>query len=316
MNDKIDLIVPWLNGNDKHWLSLYNSYLQTVSSGDKGISRIRDWDTLRFLLRSIENNAGWINKIILCVFDEYQIPDWLNVNNEKLKIVYHKDYIPKSCLPTYNGLCSSAFLFKIDELSNNFISCNDDYIFVNKCEESDFFVNNKCVKYYEELPDAYNFYNRHRQDAWCGIMANTIEYKAKITNSWKNYYTRHVPCSFHKQDFLNFYETNFNVLEKEFSKYECKIRQITNLLPEYIVDWIQGDKKDYIQDNNFYDKYKVIDLCKNTKINEVMDACLHKKCICLNDQSSGMNVIEFNDMKYKIVKILSGIFPYKSSFEN
>jgi hypothetical protein len=315
MNNKIDIVLPWLNGNDEHWLSEYSKYIKTVKPGDKSISRFRDWDTLRYLLRSIEKNANWVNKVVLCVFDEYQIPNWLNINNNRLKIVYHKDYIPNSCIPTFNGLCSSAFLFGNDCLENNIISCNDDYIFVNKCKETDFFINDKCVKYYEELPNAYNFYHQRCKDVWCGIMANTIEYKAKITGSWKNYYTRHVPCSFHKADFLEFYKNNYTVLKKEFSKYESKIRQITNLLPEYIVDWIQGDKQDYIQDKDFYNNYKVIDLYKHTNYQDIMNACLTKKCICLNDQSSMMNEAEFHDMKNKVIRILSAIFPNKCSFE-
>lgn len=315
MNDKIDIVLPWLNGEDPHWLNEYTKYIKTVNRGDKSISRFRDWDTLRFLLRSIEENASWVNKVILCVFDEHQIPNWLNVNNSKLKILYHKDYIPASCRPTFNGLCSSAFLFGHDCIANNIISCNDDYIFVNKCKDTDFFIDNKCVKYYEMLPNAYKFYYQRRNNAWCGIMANTIEYKAKITKNWNNYYTRHVPCSFHKNDFLDFYKNNFNVLEKEFSKYESKIRQISNLLPEYIVDWIQGDKKDYIQDKNFYDNYKVIDLHKNTKYKDIMDACLTKRCICLNDQSSTMNNTEFYNMRNKVIKILTAVFPNKCSFE-
>ena len=41
MNDKIDIIVPWLNANDLHWQKEYNEYLKTQNKGDSSVIRIR-----------------------------------------------------------------------------------------------------------------------------------------------------------------------------------------------------------------------------------------------------------------------------------
>ena len=142
MNDKIDIVLPWLNSNDTHWREQYESYLKTVKTGDKSISRIRDWDNLKFFLRSVDKNCKWVNKVVLCVFDENQIPVWLNTNNPKLKILYHRDYIPESCRPTFNGLCSETFLFKHPDIENNIVYCNDDYFFVNETKDTDYFIDN------------------------------------------------------------------------------------------------------------------------------------------------------------------------------
>jgi hypothetical protein len=37
------------------------------------------------------------------------------------------------------------YYYKIPELSNNFITSNDDFFFLNSCTEDMFFENNKCV---------------------------------------------------------------------------------------------------------------------------------------------------------------------------
>lgn len=314
MNDKIDIVIPWLNGNDKHWLSMYNDYLHTVKSGDKSISRIRDWDNLRYFLRGVDKNCKWVNKVVLCVFDEHQIPEWLNVNHPKLKILYHRDYIPLECMPTFNGLCSESFLFKSDKIENNIIYCNDDYFFINETKETDYFVNNKCVKVYDEEPKAYNFYKTH-PGVWNNLMCSTIDYKTKITGNSVNYYTRHTACSFHKSDFTEFYEKYENDIINEYAKYESKIRQDSNIIVPYVVDWIQGDRKDYIPDKTYYEKNAIVNITKKTNYKEIMTACLTKTCLCLNDGSNGMSELEFNNTKTKIIKILDTMLPEKSSFE-
>ena len=51
MNDKIDIIVPWLNANDLHWQKEYNEYLKTQNKGDSSVIRTREWDLFRYFLR-------------------------------------------------------------------------------------------------------------------------------------------------------------------------------------------------------------------------------------------------------------------------
>ena len=65
--------------------------------------------------------------LFICVFDEHQIPAWLNTDNDKLKIIYHKDILKPEMLPTFNGLCIESYMVLHKELSNNFVLCNDDF---------------------------------------------------------------------------------------------------------------------------------------------------------------------------------------------
>lgn len=51
---KIDVVIPWVDGNDPYWQSLFNQYTG-VSSADKSKSRYRDWDNMQYVLRGIEN---------------------------------------------------------------------------------------------------------------------------------------------------------------------------------------------------------------------------------------------------------------------
>lgn len=312
MNDKIDIVLPWLNSNDTHWREQYESYLKTVKTGDKSISRIRDWDNLKFFLRSVDKNCKWVNKVVLCVFDENQIPEWLNTNNPKLKILYHRDYIPESCMPTFNGLCSESFLFKHKDIENNIVYCNDDYFFVNETKDTDYFIDNKCVKSLNKLNNLswYNHFKSLKNNVWCQLLSNTMEYKFKISGNKNLYQQKHLPVSFHKSDFIDFYKKYEQDLIKEYSKYESKIRQNSNILPLYIVDWLQGDKGDYIQDNNYFNFNKVYEIVDNYNFTNMFNEITNLKTLCFNDDLK-------NDTKtFERVKlILNGLFPNKSSFE-
>ena len=99
-NYKIDVAIPWVDGNDPEWQKLKDQYSE-VKSADKSDSRYRDWDNLIFLFRGIEKFWPWVNRVFLITCG--QKPQWLNVNCEKLILVNHSDYIPKEYFPTFNS---------------------------------------------------------------------------------------------------------------------------------------------------------------------------------------------------------------------
>jgi hypothetical protein len=312
MNDKIDIVLPWLNSNDEHWKKQYEDYLSTVNTGDKSVSRIRDWDNLKYFLRSVDKNCKWVNKVVLCVFDEHQIPEWLNVKHSKLKILYHRDYIPLECMPTFNGLCSESFLFKSNEIENNIVYCNDDYFFVNETNDTDYFIDNVCVKSLIKMNDLgwYYYFKSLKDNVWCQLLTNTMDFKFRISGNKNLYVQKHLPVSFHKSDFTEFYKKYENDLIKEYSKYETKIRQNTNLVPPYIIDWLQGDKGDFIQDKDYFEKNRVYEIKDNYDFTSFFKEVGKLKTLCFNDDLEN-DIKTFEQVKF----ILESLFPEKSSFE-
>ena len=317
MNDKIDIIVPWLNANDLHWQKDYIEYLKTQNKGDTSVIRTREWDLFKYFLRSISKNCKWVNKVFVCVYDEHQIPDWMNTNCPKLKILYHRDVIPNECLPTFNGLCVENFLLKYKEISNNFIFCDDDMYFVKETKDTDYFRDNKCVKYKEPLNKEFpgNFDYFHKHDLWNKIMQNTVNYKEKITGNSTYYPMYHVPEGFHKNDFIKFYEKYGNDIINEFSKTDSKIRQESNLLTLSIVKYIQLDNNDFVSDYNFVKENVHIDITDRPNWKGIMDLIATCKSVCINDQVYTTDIIKFNDIKNKLTRILDAVFPDKCEFE-
>ena len=83
---KIDLVYLWVNGNDPNWMeekSTWGKKLNIKKNNDTDSSRYVDNEELRFSLRSVEQNAPWINKIFIVT--NGQIPSWLDISNPKIQ---------------------------------------------------------------------------------------------------------------------------------------------------------------------------------------------------------------------------------------
>lgn len=92
----IDFVITWVDGSDPLWFRQKQNAKkkQGVSVDiDDRIERYRDWEILKYLFRSIENFAPWVNNVYFVTCGH--LPAWLNTECPKLQIVSHKDFIPE-----------------------------------------------------------------------------------------------------------------------------------------------------------------------------------------------------------------------------
>lgn len=134
-NFPIDFIITWVDGNDPEWQAEKAKYKGT--GGDSRNSRYRDFDTLRYLFRSIETNAPFVNRVFLVTCGH--LPSWLNTDSPKLVTVRHSDYIPEEFLPTFSSRTIDMNFHRIPQLSEHFVYFNDDMILTRKVDRDDFF---------------------------------------------------------------------------------------------------------------------------------------------------------------------------------
>ena len=139
-NSQIDIVIPWVDSNDLKWQAEKKKYQPNANSEeDIRDIRYRDWDNLKYVFRSIENCAPWVRKVHFVTCG--QIPSWMNVNNPKLHLVNHTDYIPKEYLPTFSSHVIELNMHRIPDLNEQFIYINDDIFFLRKLRPEDFFKN-------------------------------------------------------------------------------------------------------------------------------------------------------------------------------
>lgn len=146
MNDAVDIIIAWVDGNDP---KLRNKRLEFMGAGDhRGAepTRFESCEEIYFCLRSLRKYAEWANRIFI-VTDQQRprsltlLEDEDHVFFEKIRIVDHREIFEGffEFLPTFNSIGIGSMLWRISGLSERFVYFNDDVILCSKTEVEDFF---------------------------------------------------------------------------------------------------------------------------------------------------------------------------------
>ncbi|WP_018214836.1 stealth family protein [Salinispora vitiensis] len=140
----IDVVYTWVNGADPDWLARKNRALaengwvsvnRQAANGSRYVSR----DELRYSMRSLHYYAPWVRTVFL-VTDE-QVPEWLNVDNPKLRLVSHREIFGDTGrLPTFNSHAIESRLHRIPGLAEHFLYLNDDVFFGRPVTPQTFFT--------------------------------------------------------------------------------------------------------------------------------------------------------------------------------
>ncbi len=330
--EKIDFVITWVDGNDKNWLNQKNKYnYGKIDSGNNNI-RYRDWEQLKYWFRGVEMYANWVNKIYFVTCG--QIPDWLNVDNPKLVLVDHKDFIPLKYLPTFSSHTIELNLHRINGLSDKFVYFNDDVFIINKVNEVDFFENGFPKDDYIENV----LYSYGTNDFFPFIMMNDCElinkyYKKRIVimnnifkflnfrygfiNNIKNLFmlscdkfssfsVSHLSSSFLKSTFNEVWAKEYNLLDKTCS-HKFRTKEDVN---QYVFKFWQYCNYNFIPRKvSFGKNLKITN--NNSNIEKSILGCKYK-VICINDS----DCIENFELQKKIINdAFEKKFPNPCSFE-
>lgn len=92
MDNQIDMVYLWCDGSDPEYakrklecqrqLGISDGKIISEVAGNK---RFCSNDELKYSLRSLEKYVPWINHVYIVT--DRQVPKWLNVNYEKVKVV-------------------------------------------------------------------------------------------------------------------------------------------------------------------------------------------------------------------------------------
>ena len=138
---KIDFVLPWVDGSDEAWLKLKQKYMDSsVHSNDIDATaawRYKDYGLLKYWFRGVERFAPWVNRVFFVTCG--QKPDWLDESNPKLRLVNHKEYIPAEYLPTFQSFTIELNLHRIPDLSEQFVLFNDDMFLLQPLKPEFFF---------------------------------------------------------------------------------------------------------------------------------------------------------------------------------
>ena len=155
----MDAVITYVNGLDPLW---QEDYARSIGGEPALAKRFRDWGTLPFLIRGIDQFMPFVRNIYLVVARESQVPQWAS---PRLRVVLHRDIIPPEFLPTFNSTSIEMFLHRIPGLDERYIYFNDDFYPVAPCAEADFFADGKCVKGFTRHLLALDQYKKQTRNA-------------------------------------------------------------------------------------------------------------------------------------------------------
>ena len=136
----IDYVIPFVDCSDKNWLVEFKKYVSGTSNWSNNSTRFRDWETLRYQLRSIERYMPWIRNVyIVMSISESQIPKWLNTQNERVHVVWDWEIVPNEYLPVFNSNVIDLYIPCIEGLSERYLYACDDYIVMKEQKPENFF---------------------------------------------------------------------------------------------------------------------------------------------------------------------------------
>ena len=330
MEYPIDIIIPWVDGDDPDWRKEKTKY---DSNNNAEEIRFQSWDNLQYIFRGIEKHLPWFRYIFFVTWGH--IPKWMNVENSKLRIIKHQDYIPDCYLPTFNSNTIEMNYHRIRDLAEHFILFNDDLIPLQdipidyyfreglpcaECIETHFVLKNNKE---QDFQTAYANINnitiindhfdkreviRRNSDKWFNpCLGKKVEQNIWLYhwNNFESFVYPHEAKPMRKSVLSKLWEIEPEKLDRASRN---KFRASSDVTQRLISQW-QVCSGEFIPRKSLG---KTIHI-ETDNVEEAIDAILNHRypILCVNEESSE----DFEYIKNKVNAALEKVLPEKSSFE-
>ena len=300
----IDIVYTWVNGSDpvfqqnmKRWLN--NSSLKMGDSGNK--ARFIDHDELKYSLRSISENAPWINRVYIVT--NGQTPSWLNLHQNKIHLIRHDEIILQEALPTFNSDAIEANLHRIPGLREHFLFSNDDFFIHRPVTPLFFFTLTGKPKFRTGMENirAINW-NRNRYTK--SIMLASLLFENKYGTSLV-FEPAHTTIPYLKSDYnscVTIFNDWFNI--STFSKFRSDGCPHRSIIAYYSLHLHHAMRISKARSNALY-----VALQPQQEIRRKIDR-EHPTLLCINDVPSSKD-----SDRDELKTLLSDLYPVKSEYE-
>lgn len=295
----IDVIIPYVNGSDQNWV---RDFIQATRTHNPTAERFRSWGTLKYLFRGIETYMPFIRQIVLIVARESQIPIW--VNQENVRVVLHKDFIPKQFLPTFNSCTIESYLWNIPGLSDRIVYFNDDIFPINRLYVGDFFT--------EDIPHigfrpAEEYTSRLMFKMQCRSSMDLVTKGLKLPTyeAGKIIRPHHITTAMTSRGLKAIKDLCEDMIPATIS-----VTRLPKNINQYIYAYYHYFTNDYIDGVVDYKYFAVSDANIESIVNEISVGFTH--LVCINDSDNIKNYAKVRD---KLIRGFERKFPNKSKYE-
>ena len=326
---EIDLVCPWVDGNDPAWQQERRRYASPDLQSGEGL--FRDWDLMRYWFRGVEKALPWIRTVHFVTWGH--LPPWLNTAHPKLHIVRHEAFIPRSYLPTFNSIVISTNVHRIPGLAEQFIYSNDDCFYLDQVAPEEYFQsglpcdclhiqpiteactdhfghilwnNISCLNEHFDLPSCMK---EHRKKWFADCYPDEVTAANRLAESLRHFPgfdSPHLPQPYLKSTFATVWEKARPRLH-----YACQQKFRTwSGHSEWLMRYWQlasGEFVPYVRKGG-----RAIALDKPKA--DIRDTVLstQNRVICLNE---GTQAVDFISRRDYLKKLFERVLPQKSAFE-
>ena len=233
LNDKIDAVITWVDGNDPVHQAKRAQFLTNKRENARkdvaGETRFNQVGEIYCCIASILRFAPWINKIYIVTDNQDpHVEDYIKIhfpdNKIPVEVVDHKVVFEgyEKHLPTFNSLAITSVLWRIPGINERFILFNDDVMLQRPVTPEDFYRDNKIVLYGRRwisvnetrITLVLQTFMRRLVGKKALLSFKKFMYNAaRVTQSARFVRLDHTPHAFFKSVFSEFYAANPQCLE-------------------------------------------------------------------------------------------------------
>ena len=297
-NNPIDVVIAWVDGSDNFLIKKRKNYLKSnlneIPPGAQS-TRFSSLNEINYCLISILKFASFVRKIFI-VTDEQTpsineiVKKYFPKRISDIEIIDHKhifrDY--EDFLPTFNSICISNMLWRIEGLSDHFVYFNDDVFLTRKISPEVWFKKERPV-----LRGNWVFPPFERL-IWDKLRVNYHKIRFGINkekppsfqiNQWnaaqllkfKFRYLKssHTPLAMNKKVLENYFTKNKNILKENLKFRFRNYKQFNTVALANHLEYITGNKNlsksqaVYMKPHNRGEKYitRKFKQCKQSQNN-------------------------------------------------
>ncbi len=327
----IDFVILWVDMNDPDWRAEFSKYSGRTVNPSNSVSeaRFRENGFLKYWFRGVAKFAPWVRTIHFVT--NCKTPDWLDLDNPKLRIVHHKEIIPAEYLPTFNSGVIERYIHRIPDLSEHFVYFNDDFYIINYVQKERFFrdglpcdiaaqdYNPSWSQWYKMLKNNIRIINRHfsKREVMARDSAKWFDPSYGRKARWNHllrFYPRFITLRtpHNAQPYLkSTFERAWAAAGEELSATSAnRFRASTDLTHELFRTW-QICEGNFAPLNTYIDT-KMFPLMVRAK--QAVRAIYEQRynLVCLNDN---VHIRNYDEVMAQIRRSFDHILPEKSAFE-
>ena len=264
-NNPIDVVIAWVDGSDNFLIKKRKNYLKSnlseIPPGAQS-TRFSSLNEINYCLISILKFASFVRKIFI-VTDEQTpsineiVKKYFPKRISDIEIIDHKhifrDY--EDFLPTFNSICISNMLWRIEGLSDHFVYFNDDVFLTRKISPEVWFKKarpvlrgNWVLPPFERLIWDKFRVNYHKlrfginKEKTPSFQINQWNAAQLLKFKFRYLKSSHTPLAMNKKVLENYFTKNKNILKENLKFRFRNYKQFNTVALANHLEYITGNK--------------------------------------------------------------------------